>query len=100
MRYSSDDDEPNILSFQRPASKVNFLIRPNIGTIASRSSERQKLTPRLTFCSTFTETGIWVCHFSHVPSTRRVYFPAGRDESIASFDRSPSVQEPSLSVPL
>ena len=32
----------------------------------------------MTFCSTFTEIGICCAASCHVPSTRKVYFPAGQ----------------------
>ena len=62
--YSSESPEfadpldVNILSFQRPDSNENFLKSPKTGTMKSTINAKQKLTPRFTPCSTFTETGI------------------------------------------
>ena len=89
-----------MLSFQREASKLHFLIRPNSGTIARATKAQQKFTPRFTPCSTFTLTATGSCHFSQVPSILSVYLPAGSDDKIASFDYEPSVHAPSLSDPL
>jgi len=40
----------------------------------------RKLNPRVTFCSTRTDTVAGCCHFSHCPSNRSTYFPAGSDD--------------------
>lgn len=107
MSYSSESSELpdvavalNILSFQRLDSNEIFLKSPSIGTIANISNAHTKFTPRFTFCSTLTVTGIWTCQFCHVPSTLSLYLPAGNEDNIASFDFPPSVHAPSLSLPL
>src|SRR5690348_13945136 len=90
--HSSEPLELNILSFHRFDSNENFRNRFSSGMISSKTNAPQKLTPRFTLCSTFTVTGICCCQFCHVPSTRKVYFPAGSEDKIASWSGPPSDQ--------
>src|SRR4051812_4014817 len=103
---SSESSDPplvepeNILSFQRLDSNDHFLISPKNGTSNNTTNAQQKFTPRLTPCSTFTETGIGCCQFCHVPSTFSVYLPAGSDDNVASWSWPPSDHDSPSSTPL
>src|SRR5829696_6460321 len=69
------------------------------GPIDNRTKAISKLKPRLTFCSTRTDTTAGCCHFSHCPSNRSTYLPPGMDDVYAESLCPPSDHDSPSSTP-